>query len=126
MIFCILSSISLILLTPTPMMAHLIWQKQMKCLPQEPNFLLCRRPQLMYIGILPIGSKALQNEVKEALPSLLRHNIILKDLPFNKGLPGNLKNEALMQASGINRVFLSKILNNKFENISVEYLKNKT
>jgi hypothetical protein len=113
--------------------------------------------QLMYVGVFPIGSRALENEVNEALPVLFKHHIILKDLPFNKGQPGllksekhppeyridelsllklkwvhqiqkmkfqnNLKNEEIVQLAGINRVFLSRILNNKVGNISVEYLK---
>lgn len=114
-------------------------------------------PQLIYVGVFPIGSNALQDEVREALPCLLRHNLILKDLPFNKGQPGvlkseqslpenrideldliklkwvqkiknvksqfKLKNEELILLSGINRVFLSKILNHKFDAISADYLK---
>lgn len=116
-------------------------------------------PQLLYVGVFPIGSKALRDQVDHALPELFKHNIILKDLPFNKGKPGilksrnnppanridkldhlkieyvekikefkrnkNLKNRELISLTGINRVFLSRILNNKFEKISVEYLKEK-
>jgi predicted XRE-type DNA-binding protein len=97
--------------------------------------------------------------VDHALPELFKHNLILKDLPFNKGKPGilksrnnppanridkldhlkieyvekikefkrrkNLNNHELISLTGINRVFLSRILNNKFEKISVEYLKEK-
>lgn len=116
-------------------------------------------PQLLYVGVFPIGSKTLQHQVEGALPSLLGFNLILKDLPFNKGKPGVLKgktqipqnrineldllkvkyvqkikdfknknqltNEQLIKLSGINRVFLSRIMNNKVEKISIEYLKKK-
>lgn len=117
-------------------------------------------PQLLYVGVIPVASSLIQEEIKRALPSLFKHNLIAKDLPFNKGKPGSLKternpaknkvdeidllklklagrlkqiktqhqlsNEDVIRRTGINRVFLSKILNHKLENISVEYLKNKT
>lgn len=116
-------------------------------------------PQLLYIGVLPVGSKLIQRELEEALPSLFKHGLIAKDLPFNKGIPGELKsathlpknrvddvdllklkyaqmikelklkrglsNSEIIKKTGINRVFLSRILNNKLENISVEYLSEK-
>lgn len=116
-------------------------------------------PQLLYIGVIPFGQSLLR-ETKEALPSFLKHNLITKDLPFNKGKPGTLKtsanfpknrldeidllklkyckkiknikiekklsNDEICNLTGINRVFLSKILNNKLTGISVEYLKEKS
>ncbi|MEK6628137.1 MAG: helix-turn-helix domain-containing protein [Bdellovibrionota bacterium] len=116
-------------------------------------------PQLLYVGVIPFG-KSLFRETAEALPSFFKHNLITKDLPFNKGKPGLLKtcaslsenrlseiellklkyiqkiknikiekkltNEEICQRTGINRVFLSKILNNKLDGISVEYLKKKS
>ncbi|HEY8269255.1 MAG TPA: hypothetical protein VIG33_00080 [Pseudobdellovibrionaceae bacterium] len=114
-------------------------------------------PQFLFIGLTPVGSKSAFNQIKEALPSFFRHNLIAKDLPFNKGNPGSLKtensppanrvdeldllkfnlgkkikkikseraisNHEMTKLTGINTVFLSKILNNKLENISVEYLR---
>ena len=117
-------------------------------------------PQLLYVGIIPVGSKMMKEEVERALPTLFRHNLIVKDLPFNKDLPGELKSESnlpqnrideidflkfkwarkiknfkyenhitnaeMTEKYNINRVFLSKILNNKLGKISVEYLHNKS
>ncbi len=117
-------------------------------------------PQLLYIGVLPVGSNLIQDEIKNALPSFFKHNLIAKDLPFNKGKPGSLKTELnpaknkvseidliklrlarrfidvktkhdlsnndVIRLSGINKVFLSNILNHKLDKISVEYLIKKT
>lgn len=116
-------------------------------------------PQLLFVGVIPFG-KSIFRETEEALLSFLKHNLITKDLPFNKGNPGTLKtsadfsenrlseiellklkysqkiknikiekklsNEEICNRTGINRVFLSKILNNKLAGISVEYLKEKS
>lgn len=116
-------------------------------------------PQLLYVGIIPVGSRMMKEEVEAALPALFRHNLIVKDLPFNKSVPGEIKGESnlpqnrvdeidflkfkwarkiknfkyenhitnaeMTEKYHINRVFLSKILNNKLGKISVEYLHNK-
>jgi len=112
-------------------------------------------PQLLYIGLYRVGSKTMMREVQEAIPCLFKMGLIAKDLPFNKSVPGtikeqstmsdtvsdvemmksklcaeikkikaecNLKNADIQRLSGFNRSFLSKTLNNKFENISAEYL----
>ncbi|MFP5520385.1 MAG: hypothetical protein ACLGGX_10810 [Bdellovibrionia bacterium] len=112
-------------------------------------------PQLLYVGIIPVASKSMQNEIESALPSFRKCNLISKDLPFNKGQTGSIKsantligyklsniellknslamtiknykaegltNDQLIKRTGINRVFLSKILNNELEGISIEYL----
>ena len=50
-------------------------------------------PQLLYCGIAPIFSNMMRDELEYAIPSALKHNIIVKDLPFNKGIPGVLKSE---------------------------------
>ncbi|MGZ3806412.1 MAG: XRE family transcriptional regulator [Pseudobdellovibrionaceae bacterium] len=114
-------------------------------------------PQFLYIGQFPVASKTAYLQIEEALPSFFKHNLIAKDLPFNKGIPGSLKteknppanrvdeldllkfqlgkkikrikaerklsNQEMSKLTGINTVFLSKILNNKLQNISVEYLR---
>jgi|GEM_PF-2080307 len=116
------------------------------------------RPQLLYIGVIPFG-KSLLLETTEAVPAFLKHQLITKDLPFNKAKPCHLKtsenpsknrvtevdllkfrycekiktakyikklsNKVVCEITGINRVFLSKILNNKLDGISVEYLQEK-
>lgn len=110
-------------------------------------------PQLLYVGTIPIASKLMTRTLEQALPELLKHNLIEKDLPFNKGQPKSikdklwaqqryplelmkadcaakikqlktrhLKNDSIIQSTGVNRLFLSKILNNKLEGISLEYL----
>lgn len=48
-------------------------------------------PQLFYIGLNKIGSKSMQREENEALACFTQHNLIAKDLPFNKGIPGFVK-----------------------------------
>lgn len=116
-------------------------------------------PQLLYIGLHPVGSSIIQEELKQALPCFKKLNLISKDLPFNKSIPGDLKsehhpapnrttevellkaklarkikalklqglsNEEIINSTGINRVFLSKILNNKLERITAEYLQEHT
>jgi hypothetical protein len=114
-------------------------------------------PQFLFIGLTPVGSKTAFNQLAEALPSFFKHQLIAKDLPFNKGNPGSLKtektppanrldeldllkfklgkeikkiksdralsNHEMTKLTGINTVFLSRILNNKLQNISVEYLR---
>jgi hypothetical protein len=116
-------------------------------------------PQLLYVGVVPVASRMVQDEITNALPCFRKHGLIAKDLPFNKGRPGILKSEAkpalnkiseldyfkfkiarsfkrikldqslsntdIIQKTGVNRVFLSKLLNNKLENISAEYLEKK-
>lgn len=115
-------------------------------------------PQLLYIGVLPVGSSMIADELKMCISSFRKHGLISKDLPFNKGIPGTLKSRAnlphnlddidlfkislvnkikslkdlglsnaeIIDRTKINRVFLSKILNNKFKDISLEYLREKT
>lgn len=114
-------------------------------------------PQLLYVGIIPVGSRLAAEEVESSLPTFVKHNVFSKDLPFNKGKPGILKteknppknsidaldllkrslakkikdlkflkgfsNEKIIAATGINRVFLSNIMNNKLQKITVEYLR---
>jgi hypothetical protein len=116
-------------------------------------------PQLLYIGEHPIGSSLMREEVARAHPSFLRHNLIAKDVPFNKADPKaiatddappenlvdevdvakarfaaaikalkserGMKNSEIQALTGANRVFLSKILNNKLDGISAEYLRDK-
>lgn len=117
-------------------------------------------PQLFYIALNPIGSKSMRREEEEAIPCFTSFNLIAKDIPFNKGMPGvvktkdlianqitnakgllksdlankiknykeanHLKNEEVSKKLGINRVFLSNILNNRLEKVSVDYLLEKT
>lgn len=117
-------------------------------------------PQLFYIALNPIGSKSMRREEEEAIPCFTNFNLIAKDIPFNKGMPGivktkdliasqstnvkgllksdlankiknykeanHLKNEEVSKKLGINRVFLSNILNNRLEKVSVDYLLEKT
>lgn len=110
-------------------------------------------PQLLYIGVVPVGSKMASRAVTEAIPALLSHNLVENHIPFNKGMAKDLKtetwakskygidamkasyakhikhlkviklsNEQIMKATGINRAFLSKIINNKLNGISLDYL----
>jgi predicted XRE-type DNA-binding protein len=117
------------------------------------------RPQLFYIGLNKIGSKSMRWEEEEAIPCFTNYNLIAKDIPFNKGRPGvvknreqllnqkfdekksvkselalkiksykesnRLKNSELAEQLGINRTFISKILNNDLEHITVDYLMEK-
>lgn len=117
-------------------------------------------PQLLYIGILPIGSKSMKLEVELALPCFKKMNLICKDIPFNKQIAGilrseknlpvnvlkdidvikinaarkiknykkqhHLTNDELGARLKINRVSISKILNNKTQGISAEYLVEKS
>ena len=114
------------------------------------------RPQLLYVGLFPIGSRRMNLEIKAAVPGFRRHGLFSKDLPFNKEIPKSIRsfsvppenkvgeidrlklklvreikdiktkkqlsNDQLSKLSGINRVYLSKLLNNKINSISVEYL----
>nr|BFD64956.1 hypothetical protein BdHM001_36370 [Bdellovibrio sp. HM001] len=112
-------------------------------------------PQLFYIGVHAIGSRAMQAEVSESLPCFSEFNLFAKDLPFNKGNPKFVKNGAeqtnhfteagalkakmamkiksfkkeksltndeLSEKLGINRAFVSKIMNNKLDGITLDYL----
>ncbi|MEK2647435.1 hypothetical protein [Bdellovibrio sp. BCCA] len=109
-------------------------------------------PQFLYVGVIPIGSKMATRTLHEAIPELLNHNLVEAHLPFNKGIPKDIKDEAwarsrfgiealkahyasqvkslkvnhsnssIEKITGANRMFVSKILNNKLNGISLEYL----
>jgi len=105
--------------------------------------------QLLYFNIYSIGSRSLRREVKERLPVFFEQGLICKDLPFNKQNPKELghrpkltlenhdlikliaaqklkrlkleglSNQDILKQYNINRVYLSNLLNNKFEKISL-------
>jgi DNA-binding Xre family transcriptional regulator len=117
-------------------------------------------PQLLYAGVIPIGSRSMQNEIDDGLPAFKKINLFSKDMPFNKSRPGEikykhslagirsneldvlkktyaatfrtikdskkLKNQDIISAIGVSRSSLSKILNYKIEDISAEYLREKS
>ncbi|NUN04892.1 MAG: hypothetical protein HUU57_03930 [Bdellovibrio sp.] len=116
--------------------------------------------QLFYIGLAKIGSSLMRREESEAIPCFLDHNLLAKDIPFNKGMPGIVKTKEMLMKTkidpraalkaelsgkiksfkssnaltngqvseklGINRVFMSQIMNNNLEHITVDYLMEKT
>jgi hypothetical protein len=110
------------------------------------------KPQLFLVAGYKIASAKEREQVTNGLECFKRHNILYADLPFNKSQPGVLKsvrdfdkineidfikikailkikklsheykNTELIEKIGINRLFLSKVLNNKTDQISAEYL----
>ncbi len=65
-------------------------------------------PQLLFVGVIPVASNLIQDEIKGALPSFLKHNLIAKDLPFNKGKPGALKTELNPAKNKVDEIDLLK------------------
>ncbi len=116
--------------------------------------------QLFYFGLSKIGSRSMEREQTEAIPCFLDFNLLAKDIPFNKGLPGTVKtkellthvridakealkselaskikhlkiaekltNEQIAKRLDMNRSFVSNIMNNRLEHITVDYLLEKT